>query len=217
MLIGNYLLFQLNIKQTTDVQNQQPVLVSSSHKSFGTIPVKKSTNDSKEQFKFKNSKNFLKDSQPNNPVNEEISIIKEDTSKSSKLDNKIEILQSKSLFCTGCIERILRWNRSLKDRFCLYETIAPVVSLQEGSVAQQKIMLLRDKKGPILQVQYFRNTHIDIDDFHIGMYLRCVGRMIGYNILLADSIRTARDDEMSTLSRLSYVCDYSVTHNIYND
>ncbi|XP_045476844.1 GATA zinc finger domain-containing protein 15-like [Harmonia axyridis] len=129
-------------------------------------------------------------------------------------DNKSKNYQVKTIFCTGTIERILRWNRILEDVFCMYETIAPIVSLQEGRIKNQKIMLLRDKKGPILQVHYYNSTHIDIDDFCIGQYLRCVGRMIGFNILSAESIRQAKESEMSTLARLSYVCDYSITHNL---
>ncbi|XP_044759863.1 uncharacterized protein LOC123317410 [Coccinella septempunctata] len=129
-------------------------------------------------------------------------------------NNKSKNYQVKTIFCTGTIERILRWNRNLEGVFCMYETIAPIVSLQEGRIKGQKIMLLRDKKGPILQVQYYTSTHIDIDDFNIGQYLRCVGRMIGFNILAAESIREAKEDEISSLARLSYVCDYSVTHNL---
>lgn len=49
--------------------------------------------------------------------------------------------------------------------------LGSLISLQEGTIALQKIMLLRDKKGPILQVVYYDSTHIDIDDFYIGKTL----------------------------------------------
>lgn len=38
-------------------------------------------------------------------------------------------------------------------------------------------MLLRDKKGPVLQVIYYETTHIDIENFFVGKMLR-------YNILI---------------------------------
>lgn len=47
-----------------------------------------------------------------------------------------------------------------------------VISIQQGAISQQKIMLLRDKKGPILQVIYYEITHIDIEDFYVGKMLR---------------------------------------------
>lgn len=47
-----------------------------------------------------------------------------------------------------------------------------MISIQEGNLSQQKIMLLRDKKGPILQVVYYEITHIDIEDFYVGKMLR---------------------------------------------
>lgn len=48
-----------------------------------------------------------------------------------------------------------------------------VVSIKEGKVPCENTMLLRDKKGPILQLIYYSNTtHINIDDFHLGQNLR---------------------------------------------
>ncbi|KAK9883510.1 hypothetical protein WA026_001686 [Henosepilachna vigintioctopunctata] len=135
----------------------------------------------------------------------------------SRSRESVQSLHTRRIFFTGTIERILRWNRNLQDIFCLYETIAPVISLQEGRIIHQKIMLLRDRKGPILQVQFFSSTHIDINDFYIGQYLRCVGRMTGMNILSAESIREAKEEEILNLSRLTYVCDYSVNQNIIKE
>lgn len=46
-----------------------------------------------------------------------------------------------------------------------------MISIQKGSIDKQKIMLLRDRKGPVLQVIYYESTHIDIEDFYVGKTL----------------------------------------------
>lgn len=51
---------------------------------------------------------------------------------------------------------------------------AAVISIQEGTLPQQKKMLLRDRKGPVMQVIYYEIDRIEIDDFHIDMMLRCI-------------------------------------------
>lgn len=50
--------------------------------------------------------------------------------------------------------------------------LAPIICLQEGSVVMEKIMLLKEKKGPVLQVIYYLNDHIDLQNFNIGVTLR---------------------------------------------
>ncbi|KAJ8923082.1 hypothetical protein NQ315_001634 [Exocentrus adspersus] len=114
---------------------------------------------------------------------------------------------------TGTVERVIKWNKIFRNHFCYYEVIASVISIQEGTVSGQKIMLLRDKKGPILQVVYYvTTTHIDIEDFHVEQILRCLGRMSAPNILNAISIRTATKEEVESLQRLNLVCDQAVSH-----
>lgn len=144
--------------------------------------------------------------------NDNIKLLSEENKKLEEKKNQENGL-AKSIFLTGTIERVIKWNRITKNCFCLYEVIAPVISIQEGRVMQQKIMLLRDFKGPILQVQYYSITHININDFHIGQNLRCVGNMTGANILTAHSIREATEEERMTLLRFSSVCDYSINQH----
>lgn len=50
-------------------------------------------------------------------------------------------------------------------------------------------MLLRDKKGPILQVVHYVNDHINIDDFHVGQMLRYY-KLISYEINILFGIKT---------------------------
>lgn len=50
--------------------------------------------------------------------------------------------------------------------------LAAVISIQEGSLPQQKIMLLRDRKGPVMQVMYYETDRIEIDDFQFDQMLR---------------------------------------------
>lgn len=51
--------------------------------------------------------------------------------------------------------------------------VGSVVSVATGKIHCEKTMLLRDKKGPVLQLNYYSNsTHINIEDFHLGQNLR---------------------------------------------
>lgn len=109
-------------------------------------------------------------------------------------------------------------------------SLAAVISIQEGTVPQQKVMLLRDRKGPIMQVFYYENDRIEIEmeDFQIDQmlrcvakdallkkqllfYCRCVGIMIGNNILRAFKIRIATNEEIATLQRFCYISDHTIT------
>ncbi|CAH1102917.1 unnamed protein product [Psylliodes chrysocephalus] len=122
----------------------------------------------------------------------------------------------KLFILTGTVERVIHWNKLLSNQFCYFEVIAAVVSLQEGSVRTQKIMLLRDRTGPILQVIYYMLTHLAIEDFHLGKMIRCVGKMIGPNILNAISIRDASKDEVESLQRLTLVSEQAVNTHLKN-
>ncbi|CAH1135625.1 unnamed protein product [Ceutorhynchus assimilis] len=113
---------------------------------------------------------------------------------------------------TGTVERVIRYGKIFQNQFCYFQVMGGVVSIAEGKVAFEKTMLLRDLKGPVLQLNYYSNsTHINIDDFYLGQNLRAVGRMIGPNIMSAISIRAASQDEMESLPRLCYISDYSIS------
>ncbi|KAI4456640.1 gamma glutamyl transpeptidase [Holotrichia oblita] len=131
------------------------------------------------------------------------------------IESKLTNDRSEYRIFTGTAERIIKWNKAY-DNFCYYEVISSVISIKEGSIRLQKVMLLRDKKGPILQVVHYVNDHINIDDFHVGQMLRCVGRMVGPNTLHAVSIRAATSDELANLARLCYICDHAVAKTIHS-
>ncbi|CAH1102906.1 unnamed protein product [Psylliodes chrysocephalus] len=122
----------------------------------------------------------------------------------------------KLFILTGTVERVIHWNKLLSKQFCYFEVIAAVVSIQEGNVRTQKIMLLRDRTGPILQVIYYMLTHLAIEDFHLGKMIRCVGKMIGPNILNAVSIRDASNDEVESLHRLTLISEQAVSTHLKN-
>ncbi|KAJ8959080.1 hypothetical protein NQ318_022337 [Aromia moschata] len=113
---------------------------------------------------------------------------------------------------TGTVERIIKWNKIFQNHFCYFEVIASVISIQEGTIKSQKIMLLRDRKGPILQMIYYGTTHLNIEDFHVGQILRCMGKMSAPNVLNAISIRSASQEEVDILQRLCLVCDQAISH-----
>ncbi|KAG5893820.1 hypothetical protein JTB14_018324 [Gonioctena quinquepunctata] len=120
--------------------------------------------------------------------------------------------REKIFIFTGTVEKVIKWNKIFCNHFCYFEVIASVVSIQEGSVRTQKVMLLRDKKGPVLQVVYYLTTHLDLQDFYIGQMLRCVGKMNGQNVLNAVSIKGASQEEVDNLQRLCLICDQAVSH-----
>nr|CAI5865520.1 unnamed protein product [Callosobruchus analis] len=111
---------------------------------------------------------------------------------------------------TGTVERVIKWSKIFRNQFCYFEVVAPVISIQEGSINTQKVMLLRDKKGPILQVIYYETTHIDIQDFYIGQMLTCTGRMTGANIFNAHCIRSSCQEEVDSLQRLTQISEQAV-------
>lgn len=45
-----------------------------------------------------------------------------------------------------------------------------------------------------------------------SLTFRCIGNMIGQNVLNAISIRSARDAEVENLERLCLICDQAVSH-----
>ncbi|KAF5277174.1 hypothetical protein FQR65_LT03880 [Abscondita terminalis] len=117
---------------------------------------------------------------------------------------------------TGTAEKIIKWHKIKKDYFCYFEIIGAIVALEEGSVSNQKIMLLRDKKGPILQVIHYAHDYINIENFFVGQMLRCVGRMVGPNIMHGLSIREAKDDEVMALQRMCYISDHAISKSLKN-
>ncbi|KAB0792932.1 hypothetical protein PPYR_12552 [Photinus pyralis] len=112
---------------------------------------------------------------------------------------------------TGTPEKIVKWHRLYRNYFCFYEVISAIVSIQEGTVRLQKVMLLRDKKGPILQVVHYVNDHIDIENFFVGQILRCVGRMVGPSVMHGLSIRQAKPDEIGSLQRMCFISDHAIS------
>ncbi|EFA08620.1 uncharacterized protein LOC103313912 [Tribolium castaneum] len=113
-------------------------------------------------------------------------------------------------FFTGTVERVLAWNRIFKHP-CYFEVIAYVLSLQEGELNCHKTILLKDKKGPILQATYYSNYNIDESVIRVGQMLRCVGYMTGVNTLTAVSIRSATSDEVAALKRFCYIGDFTIS------
>ncbi|CAH1100926.1 unnamed protein product [Psylliodes chrysocephalus] len=123
----------------------------------------------------------------------------------------------KLFILTGTVERVIQWNKLLSNKSCCFEVIAAVISLQEGKIRTQKVMLLRDRTGPILQVVYYPHiTRLAIEDFDLGKMIRCVGHMIGSNILNAISIRNASNDEVESLQRLTLISEQAVSTHLKN-
>ncbi|XP_060522512.1 uncharacterized protein LOC132699681 [Cylas formicarius] len=119
----------------------------------------------------------------------------------------------KTFIFTGTIERILKWAKIFENHFCYFEVIAPVIAVNRGKVQFEQVMLMRDKKGPVLQVVYYGNaTHVNIENFHFEQVLRCVGRMVSPNTMSAVTIRGAFPQEIETLPRLCCVCDRAIQY-----
>ncbi|KAJ3644638.1 hypothetical protein Zmor_022354 [Zophobas morio] len=116
----------------------------------------------------------------------------------------------KTYFFTGTAERVIAWNRVLKHR-CFYEVIATLVSVQENQDSLHSIILLKDKKGPILQVTHYFDHEMPEEQFIVGETLRCVGYMTGITTMLAVSIRAATPEETAVLKRCCYIGDFAIS------
>ncbi|XP_066261779.1 uncharacterized protein [Euwallacea similis] len=113
---------------------------------------------------------------------------------------------------TGTVERVIKYGKIFQNQFCYFQVFGSVVSMTPGRVPFENTMLLKDKKGPIMQLVYYSNaSHINIENFHFEQNLRAFGRMTGPNIMSALSIRAATEEELEILPRMCYISDYAIS------
>ncbi|XP_066159288.1 uncharacterized protein [Euwallacea fornicatus] len=113
---------------------------------------------------------------------------------------------------TGTVERVIKYGKIFQNQFCYFQVFGSVVSMTPGRVPFENTMLLKDKKGPIMQLVYYSNaSHINIENFHFEQNLRAFGRMTGPNIMSAHSIRAATEEELEILPRMCYISDYAIS------
>ncbi|XP_044727876.1 uncharacterized protein LOC123291601 [Chrysoperla carnea] len=121
---------------------------------------------------------------------------------------------------TGSIEKILHWHKILPNNvFCLFETIGPCIKVNNGFNRLEKRLLLRDERGPVLQVSYYE-TEIPINEelIQAGKIIHCIGRMVSANRLIALKISEIQSDKSNIqayLSRISFKLENTVNRITY--
>ncbi|XP_017776649.1 PREDICTED: uncharacterized protein LOC108562741 [Nicrophorus vespilloides] len=116
-------------------------------------------------------------------------------------------------FLTGNVEKVLKWNQILRS-YCLYEVIAPVISMRPGELRYQKIIFLRDRKGPVMKVVHYDIDNMQFPEIRVGQIVRCAGKMIGKNSLHAFHVREATEEEILSVPRMSNICDLEITRKL---
>lgn len=82
---------------------------------------------------------------------------------------------------------------SIPIYFCISITLAPCLSIRSGTGPQQKHLLLRDERGPVLQVTYYENVIVLSGSIQNGTMLRYFwkiwinSKMICFALLLGAS------------------------------
>lgn len=83
----------------------------------------------------------------------------------------------------------------------------------------EKRLLLRDERGPVLQVSYYE-TEIPINEeqIQVGKIIHCIGRMVSANRLIALKISEIQSDKSNIqayLSRISFKLENTVNRITY--
>ncbi|XP_053683068.1 uncharacterized protein LOC128733482 [Sabethes cyaneus] len=110
---------------------------------------------------------------------------------------------------TGSIEHILKMTKVAADgRSALLELYANVLSIKEGAYECEKVLLLRNRSGPVMQGVFyeidFRMTAIVTGDL-----VRCVGRLSGGSRLQILKITPATPEDEQLGGRLQTVSSFA--------
>ncbi|XP_055538318.1 uncharacterized protein LOC129725912 [Wyeomyia smithii] len=112
---------------------------------------------------------------------------------------------------TGSIEYIIKMTKLLPDYgSALLEIYANVLSIKEGTYQSEKVLLLRNRTGPVMQGVFyeidFRMTAIATGDL-----VRCVGRLNGGSRLQILKITPASVEDEQMGARLQTVSGFAAT------
>ncbi|EAT42926.1 AAEL005554-PA [Aedes aegypti] len=116
--------------------------------------------------------------------------------------NKLRVL-------TGSVEHILKLTKSNSDGFPLVEVFANVLSVKAGAYECEKILLLRNRTGPIMQGVFYE-IDFRMPAVSVGDFVRCVGRLTGGSRLQILKLTLASPEEERMSQRLQTVSGFVV-------
>ncbi|XP_055703193.1 uncharacterized protein LOC129801850 [Phlebotomus papatasi] len=108
---------------------------------------------------------------------------------------------------TGNIAQIQKMNKELEGQNFLFETHAKLLLVKEGKYTCEKLILLRNESGPVLQGVFYEIDHKLPANVEEGQIVRCVGRFNHYNrfnIMKISSTNSAFVDLSNRLHAISH-------------
>ncbi|XP_038110851.1 uncharacterized protein LOC6037226 isoform X2 [Culex quinquefasciatus] len=109
---------------------------------------------------------------------------------------------------TGSVEHILKLSRSAPEEAPLVELFANILSIRKGAHDCERVLLLRNKSGPVLQGVFFE-IDFRMPVVGAGDCVRCVGRLTGGSRLQILKITPASDEDELMGLRLQKVSGFA--------
>ncbi|XP_037036182.1 uncharacterized protein LOC119074265 [Bradysia coprophila] len=106
---------------------------------------------------------------------------------------------------TGDVGQVLEFKKNHPDAF--YEVFAKIFKVTTKE--HQRILLLRNDSGPILQA-IFSEIDVKMDDLKPGDSVRAVGKFKNHSFLNIFKIRNVSDDNASYVRRLSSIGSFAL-------
>ncbi|XP_058444112.1 uncharacterized protein LOC131425876 [Malaya genurostris] len=183
--------FQLSNNQNSYKRKQEDSLQRKPLKrvAFEPLPLKSNTNRNPQRVLSA----ICPAKQPNKP-----------TDGSGKPDPK------KFRIITGSLEYITKLTKSDTEGSPLVEVFANILSIKSGTYECEKILLLRNKSGPVM-LGVFYEIDFRMIAVGVGDLVRCVGRLTGGSRLQILKITPANAEDERMAQRLQTVCGFTAT------
>ncbi|XP_049857558.1 spermatogenesis-associated protein 22 isoform X2 [Schistocerca gregaria] len=123
---------------------------------------------------------------------------------SNKIPQEVVSSTASLRVLSGTVDKIVKWEKILSFANLLFEVFGSLVSVQPGMKYPQKVLMLREPTGPILQCIFYE---IDrrLPSLQTGDYIRCVGWFIGKTKMQIVSVREVTPAERSSIQRLGFI------------
>ncbi|XP_026479682.1 uncharacterized protein LOC113386089 [Ctenocephalides felis] len=111
---------------------------------------------------------------------------------------------------TAALVNAINLHKNHPNLDALFEIYGSCVNIRAGRQWCQKIILLRDYTGPVMQVSFYEVDTVLDEDILPGDSLRVMGKMSLHNFLQAYKIRKTKPDELQAVSRLYGVSLFNI-------
>uniref|UniRef100_A0A1Q3F8E9 Uncharacterized protein n=1 Tax=Culex tarsalis TaxID=7177 RepID=A0A1Q3F8E9_CULTA len=108
---------------------------------------------------------------------------------------------------TGSVEHILKLSRSAPEEAPLVELYANILSMKRGASGTERILLLRNQAGPVIQGVFFE-IDFRMPEVAAGDFVRCVGRLTGGSRLQILKLTPASEEDELMGLRLQKVSGF---------